>query len=96
MVTRETAYPRLLPLPRRSFFLFGMRGVGKSTWAKQALPDAPRVDLLGLFPTVESMAAQGVLLACVAYAAFVTWRRRHRPQDAGVAMEAASPGGAKL
>jgi hypothetical protein len=25
------------PGPRRSFFLFGMRGVGKSTWAKQAL-----------------------------------------------------------
>jgi predicted AAA+ superfamily ATPase len=46
MVTHETAYSRLLQLPRRSFFLFGMRGVGKSTWAKQALPDATRVDLL--------------------------------------------------
>ena len=41
-----SAYPRLLKPPRQSFFLFGMRGVGKSTWAKQAFPDAPRFDLL--------------------------------------------------
>jgi predicted AAA+ superfamily ATPase len=46
MVTVETGYPRLLPLPRRSFFLFGMRGAGKSTWARLVLPDAPRFDLL--------------------------------------------------
>jgi predicted AAA+ superfamily ATPase len=46
MVAREPAYPRLLPAPRRSFFLFGMRGVGKSTWARQALPGAARIDLL--------------------------------------------------
>ena len=99
-------------LPMRQFFLvtggllyylsvvFAGKGVAELQ-AAGVLPTtlvawAPRVDLLGLFPTVESMAAQGVLLACVAYAAFVTWRRRHRPQDAGVAMEAASPGGAKL
>jgi len=42
----QASYPRLLKLPPRSFFLFGMRGVGKSTWAKQVLPNAPRVDLL--------------------------------------------------
>jgi predicted AAA+ superfamily ATPase len=37
--------------PKQSFFLFGMRGVGKSTWAEQAFPDACRFDLLdeGLF-----------------------------------------------
>ena len=29
-----------------SFFLFGIRGVGKSTWAAQRFPNAPRVDLL--------------------------------------------------
>ncbi len=40
------AYPRLLAPPQRSFFLFGMRGVGKSTWARQQFPDAPRFDLL--------------------------------------------------
>ena len=39
-------YPRLLKAPRQSFFLFGMRGVGKSTWARHAFPDAPRFDLL--------------------------------------------------
>jgi high-affinity iron transporter len=57
---------------------------------------APRIDLLGVFPTVESMAAQGVLLACVVYAAFVTWRRRSGSTDGGISLEAASPGGAKL
>jgi len=39
-------YPRLLRRPRQSFFLFGMRGVGKSTWARHAFPDALRLDLL--------------------------------------------------
>lgn len=44
-------YPRLLTPPRQTFFLFGMRGVGKSTWAKQVFPSARRFDLLdeGLF-----------------------------------------------
>jgi hypothetical protein len=36
-----TVYPRLLTPPEQSFFLFGMRGVGKSTWARQVLPIAP-------------------------------------------------------
>lgn len=45
MVTR-VAYPRLLRSPDQSFFLFGMRGVGKSTWAQHVLPAAPRFDLL--------------------------------------------------
>lgn len=44
-------YERLLRSPEQSFFLFGMRGVGKSTWARQSFPDARRFDLLdeGLF-----------------------------------------------
>ena len=33
-------------MPEQSFFLLGMRGVGKSTWIRQALPDAVRFDLL--------------------------------------------------
>lgn len=37
---------RLLQQPERSFFLFGPRGTGKSTWLQQALPDAFRLDLL--------------------------------------------------
>jgi len=39
--------PRFVELPERSFFLFGPRGTGKTTWLNQALPDALRVNLLG-------------------------------------------------
>ena len=39
-------YKRLTRVPEQSFFLLGIRGVGKSTWARQAFPDAPRLDLL--------------------------------------------------
>ena len=39
-------YERLIGVPRRSFFLFGMRGVGKSTWARATFPGAIRFDLL--------------------------------------------------
>jgi predicted AAA+ superfamily ATPase len=39
-------FPRQLALPDRSFFLFGPRGTGKSTWLKQVLPDALRLDFL--------------------------------------------------
>lgn len=47
----ETRYPRLLKAPAQSFFVFGMRGVGKTTWARRAFPDAFYFDLLdeGLF-----------------------------------------------
>ena len=40
-------YGRLLKPPERSFFLFGIRGTGKSTWARQAFAPSTRVfDLL--------------------------------------------------
>ena len=39
-------YDRLIEPPGQSFFLFGMRGVGKSTWARATFPDAAHVDLL--------------------------------------------------
>ncbi len=39
-------YTRLVRVPEQSFFLLGMRGVGKSTWVRQVLPDAVRFDLL--------------------------------------------------
>ncbi len=32
--------------PETSFFLFGPRGTGKSTWLRQNLPEAVLVDLL--------------------------------------------------
>jgi uncharacterized protein len=37
---------RFLQPPRQSFFLFGPRGTGKSTWLRQTLPDALVLDLL--------------------------------------------------
>jgi predicted AAA+ superfamily ATPase len=39
-------YRRLTEVPKGSFFLLGIRGVGKSTWAREAFPDAYTVDLL--------------------------------------------------
>ena len=42
-------FPRDLQPPRReSFFLFGPRGTGKSTWLATSFPDAVRMDLLDL------------------------------------------------
>lgn len=37
---------RLLNAPDRSFFLFGPRGTGKSTWLQESLPEAFVIDLL--------------------------------------------------
>ncbi len=39
-------YRRILGLPTGSFFLFGPRGIGKSTWIRERLPKAHRFDLL--------------------------------------------------
>src|SRR4030042_2576455 len=40
-------YPRLLKPPvNKSFFLFGPRGTGKTTWVKAAFPQALYIDLL--------------------------------------------------
>ena len=41
-----STYDRLTRPPGQSFFLFGVRGAGKSTWARQTFPDAAYVDLL--------------------------------------------------
>lgn len=48
------ALPRIYRLPGDSFFLFGLRGVGKSTWIRDQLPDAHRFDLLdeGLYQSL--------------------------------------------
>lgn len=46
MGEKGTFIPRLLRCPERSFFLFGPRGTGKSTWLEQILPDGVRFDLL--------------------------------------------------
>lgn len=44
---------RDLEAPRGSFFLFGPRGTGKSTWVKSCFPDSFRVDLLNESTFVE-------------------------------------------
>lgn len=38
--------PRFFKIPRGSFFLFGPRGTGKSTWLRHELPEALFIDLL--------------------------------------------------
>ena len=44
---------RLLKVPEHSFFLFGARGTGKSTWLKQVLPNSIFLDLLDLSLQLE-------------------------------------------
>jgi predicted AAA+ superfamily ATPase len=39
-------YHRFFQIPESSFFLFGPRGTGKSTWLLEVLPEALHVDLL--------------------------------------------------
>ncbi len=41
-----STYERILAPPSRSFFLLGVRGVGKSTWARASLRSAEYIDLL--------------------------------------------------
>lgn len=41
-----STYERINKLPQQSFFLLGMRGVGKSTWVRAVLPGALYIDLL--------------------------------------------------
>jgi predicted AAA+ superfamily ATPase len=54
---------RLLTIPDRSFFLFGPRGVGKSTWLRRILPEVPRIDLLDSSLYLELSRAPGRLEA---------------------------------
>ena len=42
----ETTIPRLIRPPKQSFFLFGPRGTGKTTWLKAQFPQAFFIDLL--------------------------------------------------
>ena len=45
-MVEQVKFKRILDCPRGSFFLFGPRGVGKSTWLRQCLADASYIDLL--------------------------------------------------
>lgn len=54
-------YERLSSAPAGSFFLLGIRGVGKSTWARVTFPDAHVVDLLDEFRYHELVTEPGRL-----------------------------------
>lgn len=60
-VKMPAMYTRRYQLPERSFFLFGPRATGKSTWLRQVLPDALWFDLLRTQTTLE-LARQPELL----------------------------------
>jgi predicted AAA+ superfamily ATPase len=62
----ERGFERLLSLPSQSFFLLGPRGVGKSTWAVQKLPEAERFDLLDEALFQDLLAAPGLFGAQLA------------------------------
>lgn len=46
MKSKKRLIKRLLPAPKGSFFLFGPRGSGKSTWVKKNYPNSLYIDLL--------------------------------------------------
>ncbi len=54
-------FPRLVTAPAGSFFLLGIRGVGKSTWARGAFATAHVVDLLDERRYHEFLATPGLL-----------------------------------
>jgi predicted AAA+ superfamily ATPase len=60
-VASSPEYARLTAVPARSFFLFGVRGTGKSTWSRKALPGAYVVDLLDERRHQELLANPGLL-----------------------------------
>ena len=66
-------YPRILGAPQGSFFLFGIRGVGKSTWTRQAFPRAHTIDLL------DEAHYQQLLLDPSAFSAELATVPRHLP-----------------
>ena len=56
-------YRRILTPPKGSFFVFGLRGVGKSSWTRAAFPDAHVVDLLDESRHHTLLANPGLLAA---------------------------------
>jgi high-affinity iron transporter len=96
-------------LPLRQFFLvtggllyylaivFAGKGIGELQGAgvvsTTLVPWMPRIDGLGVYPTVESLGAQAVLLLCALYAAAVTLR--HHGATPTVGIEEPAPRAAK-
>jgi len=72
-MTLNETIPRLLKRPDRSFFLFGPRGTGKSTWLEYVLPDAFRLDLLDASLFLELSRDPHRLEAMIGKRAAGTW-----------------------
>jgi len=53
-------FTRRFPTPDRSFFLFGPRGTGKSTWIGTAIEASARHDLLEVAESIRLAAAPGL------------------------------------
>lgn len=70
---KEKPLKRLLRAPDMSFFLFGARGTGKSTWLRAALPDAIYLDLLDTEIQLELTAAPHRLEALIGAPAPGRW-----------------------
>jgi predicted AAA+ superfamily ATPase len=60
-MTDIIAFSRQLVAPKRSFFLFGARGTGKSTWLRSVYPEAPIIDLLHSRTFLELSSDPGLL-----------------------------------
>ena len=50
---KKNILKRKLNIPGRSFFLFGPRGTGKSTWLRQIFKDSCYIDLLDTALSLE-------------------------------------------
>ncbi|MDQ7826405.1 MAG: DUF4143 domain-containing protein [Candidatus Eremiobacteraeota bacterium] len=70
---KQRMIKRLLKVPERSFFLFGPRGTGKSTWLKEALHGAHYIDLLDTSLSLELSREPGRLGALAGSGARGSW-----------------------
>lgn len=66
-------FPRLLRVPDHSFFLFGARGTGKSTWLRHQLPKALYLDLLDTSLQLELSARPSRLESLVGRTSSEDW-----------------------
>ena len=54
------------------------------------VPGVPAIDVLGIFPSVESLLAQGVLVGLVLYGVLATLGRRRPPDNIATLSDAAT------
>jgi predicted AAA+ superfamily ATPase len=70
---KKSYLTRLLQVPDRSFFLFGPRGVGKTTWLREVLSDALFFDLLDSSLYLELSRTPGNLEAMIGNLSEDSW-----------------------